>query len=92
MTSNKLDDVPINDVTSNGYDEQTPLLHSSTHPNNGILSTPTVDTVLIPSLSHYRPTNILRIIFFIEFLTLLIIWFVGKTFSYLFYLKNFCIQ
>jgi len=80
MTSNKVDDAPINNITPDGYDEQTPLLNSKTHSSNTILSPPNVDTILVPSISRYRPTNILRIIFLIEFLTLIIIWFAGRIF------------
>jgi hypothetical protein len=65
-SDNKFDDVPDTD------DEQTPLL------NNNIQQTTANDnTVRVPSISRYRLTNILRILFFIEFLTILIIWFTG---------------
>ena len=70
-----LDDVAILDVTSNTDDDKEPLLANSI---NNILSTPHVDTVLVPSISRYRLTNILRSMVFLEFLTLLIIWLVGK--------------
>lgn len=68
------DDVAILDVTT---DEQ-PLIANHIGESNSILSTPNVDTILVPSLSRYRLTNILRSLLFIEFLTLAIIWFIGK--------------
>ena len=71
-----LDDVAILDVTSNTDDDKEPLLANSI--NSNILSTPHVDTVLVPSISRYRLTNILRSMVFLEFLTLFIIWLVGK--------------
>ncbi|CAF1177732.1 unnamed protein product [Adineta steineri] len=74
MTSNNSndDDVPILDVTSDN--DQTPLLN-----DNPILSTPNVDTILVPSISRYRLTNIIRILLFVEFVTILIIWLVGTS-------------
>lgn len=72
---NQLDDAStIND----DYDERSPLLSDHSVPNNSLLTTPNADTILVPSIVRYRPTNILRAFFFIEFLTLLIIWLVGK--------------
>ena len=70
-----LDDVAILDVTSNTDDDKEPLLANSI---NNILSTPHVDTVLVPSISRYRLTNILRSMVFLEFITLFVIWLVGK--------------
>ena len=58
--------------------EQTPLITHGTEENNN----PTVaivDTVRVPSISRYRITNILRVVFIIEFLTLLIIWLVDSS-------------
>lgn len=78
-TGNKLDDTSTINGTPNGdYDERSPLLSHNTESNNSISTTPNVDTVRVPSITPYRPTNILRVLFFIEFLTLLIIWLVGK--------------
>jgi hypothetical protein len=84
-SNNEVDDGPA----INSYNERTPLLNSNTHPNNSIISTPNVDTILVPSISHYRPTNILRVIFFIEFLTLAIIWLTGRIFFVYSSLKTF---
>ncbi|CAF0728813.1 unnamed protein product [Adineta ricciae] len=67
------DDAAILDITA---DEQ-PLITNHIDEPNPVLSTPNVDTVLVPSLSRYRLTNILRILLFIEFLSLAIIWFIG---------------
>ena len=78
-TGNKLDDTStMNDTPNGDYDEQSPLLSHNIQSNNSILTTPNVDTIRVPSITRYRPTNILRVLFFIEFLTLLIIWLVGK--------------
>ncbi|CAF3940285.1 unnamed protein product [Rotaria sp. Silwood2] len=77
-TQTNNDDVAILDVTSDNNDDQSPLLSDNTQQNNSILLTPNGDTILVPSISRYRLTNILRIILFIEFLTLLTIWLVGS--------------
>jgi hypothetical protein len=79
MTSNNSDDVAILDVTPDNNDDQSPLLSDNTQQNGSILTTPNVDTILVPSISRYRLTNILRVILVIEFLTLLIIWFAGTS-------------
>ena len=71
-TDHKFDDVPVIDITPDNDDERTLLLNPDTRS-----TTPHVDTILVPSISRYRLTNILRILYLIEFLTLLIIWFVG---------------
>lgn len=88
------DDIAIIDIKSNDSDDDNALLiNSNDQQKNAILTTtsgdtmqqdttnsivPTVDTIQVPSISAYRPTNILRLILFIEFLTILIIWFAGK--------------
>ncbi len=76
---------PIMELAPNDYDEESPLLHSQNQPNHSILSTPNVDTIRVPSISRYRITNILRTLFFIEFLTLIIIWFTGNNIFFIFY-------
>ena len=79
-TGNKLDDPSMIDDTPNGdYNERSPLLSHETQANDALLSTPNVDTIRVPSITRYRPTNILRALFLVEFLTLLIIWFIGRT-------------
>lgn len=89
-SGNKLDDPStMEDSPNDDYNERSPLLSHNTQPNNSLLSTPSVDTIRVPSITRYRPTNILRVLFFVEFLTLLIIWFVGKT-IFVFLLIDFC--
>ena len=39
------------------------------------------DTILIPSISLFRPRNVLCILVFIEFLYVTIVWLIGITFS-----------
>ncbi|CAF3345962.1 unnamed protein product [Rotaria sp. Silwood1] len=77
-TETNNDDVAILDITSDEKDERSPLLSDNTQQNNSILLAPISDTILVPSISRYRLTNILRSILFIEFLTLFIIWLVGS--------------
>jgi hypothetical protein len=76
---NNFDDVAILDVTPDNDDDQNPLLSDNIKTNGSILLAPTVDTILVPSISHYRLTNILRTLLFIEFLTLFIIWLIGSS-------------
>jgi hypothetical protein len=76
--SNTDDDVPILDVTSNDNNDRQPLLDPTTEQSSTILSTPHVDMILVPSITRYRLTNILRVLLFVEFLTLLIIWLAGR--------------
>lgn len=68
------------DIKSDNNDERTPLLLNNIQKNN--INTPTTDDgddiIHVPSITSYRPTNILRFILFIEFLTILIIWFAGN--------------
>jgi hypothetical protein len=102
MTTNNsadnFDDVVTNSTTSNNdNDERTPLLSNDndermsllsnyTEQNASISSTSNADTIFVPSISRYRPTNILRTLLFIEFITILIIWFIGnKYFFFNFY-------
>ena len=93
MTSNnsrrKSNDAQFTDRESVDIDnnERTPLLNNTIQQDNPTVSTPNVDIVRVPSISRYRLTTILRIIFFIEFLTLLIIWFAGM--KHLFFLFIF---
>jgi hypothetical protein len=94
MTSNNskdnFDDVAIINTTSNSKnDERTPLLSNHTEQNNSILLTPNVDTIFVLSISRYRPTNILRTLLFIEFITILIIWFVGNKYFFFQFLFHF---
>ena len=70
-----LDDVAILDVTSNTDDDKEPLLANAIDNTQSI---PHVDTVFVPSISRYRLTNILRTMVLLEFLSLFIIWLVGK--------------
>lgn len=81
------DDAAILDITADNEEDERPLLTDGDQhllltddiqQNGSILSTPHVDTILIPSISRYRLTNILRVLLFIEFMTLLIIWFIGN--------------
>ena len=79
-SSNAMDDVAILDITQTMDDDgdKQPLLSATNQINGSILSTPNVDMVLVPSITRYRLTNVLRSLAFIEFLTMLIIWLVGK--------------
>jgi hypothetical protein len=86
MASKNSDDAAILDTTPNNDDEHTLLLNNNKRKNNSILSTPNVDTIRIPSISTYRPTNILVVLLFIEFLTILILWFAGNQHIFLFIL------
>ena len=85
MATDNSDDVAILDVTSDNDDDQSPLLSDTTQQNGSILLTPNVDTIRVPSIGHYRLTNILRVVLLIEFLTIIIIWFAGIKY----YLINF---
>ncbi|CAF3420072.1 unnamed protein product [Rotaria socialis] len=83
MPSNNIEtqngDVPIIDLTTNEHDDQRPLLSDDNVQQAGSnLSTPNVDTIRVPSITRYRLTNVLRSVLLIEFLTLLIIWFIGS--------------
>ncbi|CAF2155732.1 unnamed protein product [Rotaria magnacalcarata] len=71
-------DVPIIDLTTNEHDDQRPLLSDDVQQTGFNLSTPNVDTIRVPSITRYRLTNVLRSVLLIEFLTLLIIWFIGS--------------
>jgi hypothetical protein len=79
-SSDTMDDVAILDITTTADDDgdKQPLLSETNQINGSVLSTPHVDMVLVPSINRYRLTNILRSVAFIEFLTLFIIWLVGK--------------
>ena len=78
--SDAMDDVAILDITTTDDDlgDKQPLLSETNQINGSLLSTPHVDTVFVPSINRYRLTNILRGVVFIEFLTLFIVWLVGK--------------
>jgi len=73
-SKDNVEDEAILDITSNNDDDESPLLINNVEQ----ISTPNVDTIRVPSISRYRPTNILYIFLFIEFLTVLIIWFAGN--------------
>jgi len=81
MASKNSNDAAILNVTTNNNDddEHTPLLNNNKRQNNSILSTPNVDTIRVPSISTYRPKTILVVLFFIEFLTIGILWFAGTS-------------
>lgn len=78
-SENRFDDVAILDVTSDAdAEDQQPLLAELTENKQSTTPATNADTVRVPSISSYRPTNILRVLFFIEFAALLIIWFIGE--------------
>jgi hypothetical protein len=70
MISNNFDDVPILDVTMTD-DENVSLI------SGNIQDSTDHEAILIPSTSHFRPTNIVRTLVFVEFLSVLIIWLLG---------------
>jgi hypothetical protein len=88
MTSNNspnnYDDDVILDITSNNEDDdddKRPLLSDNPQETTPISTTPNVNIIRVPSISRYRLTNILRVLVFIEFLTMLSIWLAGKRIS-----------
>lgn len=75
------DDVAILDITTDeNTDDQRPLLSDHNQENGTTSTTPTVNIIRVPSISRYRLTNILRFVLFIEFITVIIIWFAGNIF------------
>ena len=69
--SDNVDHAAVIDITSDRSDEHTPLVNAAS-------TTPNADTILVPSVARYRPTNLLRSLLIIEFLTMFIIWVVGQ--------------
>ncbi len=77
MTSNQLADLPILDVTSSNDDAINLLDDRSSIIGLNNENSPTSNTIRIPAISGFRLTNLLRLLVFIEFLVLLIIWLTG---------------
>ena len=73
MTSNNSVDTAILDLRPT-EDESPLLLNCETE-------TTLLSTIRVPSISRFRVTNILRAFFFGEFLSLLIIWLAGNSFT-----------
>jgi hypothetical protein len=78
MTSNNLFDASILDITSSSDDV---IILSDDHPSIEIPSTN--NTIRVPAISGFRLTNILRLLVFVEFLVLLIIWLAGRSLCFL---------
>jgi hypothetical protein len=81
MASDNYDDAAILDITS--IDDESALLLND---NSQITSIDNVnssihDIIRVPSISHFRLTNILRGLVFLEFLLLSVIWLTGISIS-----------
>jgi hypothetical protein len=77
MTSNQLADLPILDLTSSNDDAINLLDDRSSIIGLNNENSSTSNTIRIPAISGFRLTNLLRLLVFIEFLVLLIIWLTG---------------
>ncbi|CAF3643399.1 unnamed protein product [Rotaria sp. Silwood1] len=78
MTSHSFDDAAIIDVTLT--EDENPLVLDDNAQNTSINNSNSSihNTILVPSISHFRLTNILRGLVFLEFFLLLIIWLAGS--------------
>lgn len=77
-TNHDGDDENLINVIDDQNDDVKPLIIGQSCGEQTSTSNPTNNTILVPSTSRYRLTNVLRGIAFFDFITILSLWLAGN--------------